>query len=65
MKTETQVKTTQLLTIRQACEEMQVGRTMLYGLCKAGAIRSVKIGNRGVRIPVVEIERYIRERMEG
>jgi excisionase family DNA binding protein len=54
-----------LLTVKQACTELQVGRTQLYGICKAGSIRVVKIGERGVRIPRDEIARYIRERMEG
>lgn len=54
-----------LLTIKQACYELQIGRTHLYGLCKAGSVRYVKIGDRGVRIPRDEIARYIRERIEG
>jgi len=54
-----------LLTIKKACEELQIGRTRLYGLCRAGTIRTVKIGRRGVRIPASEIERFIREQIES
>lgn len=52
-----------LLTIPQACHQLQVARTQLYGFCKTGALRPVTIGKRGVRIPRCEIERFIVERM--
>lgn len=54
-----------LLTVKQACQELQIGRTRLHGLCRGGAIRTVKIGTRGVRIPREEIARYVRERLEA
>jgi excisionase family DNA binding protein len=54
-----------LLKVPEACAAMGIGRTILYGLCKVGTIRSVRIGTRGVRIPVSEVQRFIQERMEG
>jgi excisionase family DNA binding protein len=32
---------------------------------KAGKLRAVKIGERGVRIPEAEIERFIRQQVDG
>lgn len=55
---------TRLLTVKQACESAAISRTTLYELCRANVIRSVRIGSRGIRIPVVELERFIRESME-
>lgn len=52
-----------LLTVRQACRELQIGRTRLHGLCQAGALRTVRVGPRGVRIPRGEIARFIREQL--
>lgn len=52
-----------LLTLKRACEELQVGRTRLWELCKEGSLKTVKIGERGVRIPREEIARYIREQL--
>jgi len=47
------------LTVRQACERLQICRTTLYGLIRAGRIRTVAIGKRGVRVPASEIERFV------
>lgn len=52
-----------LLTIRDACEQLQIGRTLLYQLCLAGAIRTVRVGSRGIRIPVAELDRFVAERL--
>jgi len=52
-----------LLKVRDACELLACGRTRLHELVKAGRLRAVKIGARGVRIPDAEIERFIREQM--
>jgi excisionase family DNA binding protein len=50
-----------LLTVKQACQRLQIGRTLCYGMCQAGLLHPVQIGSRGVRIPNSEIERFIRE----
>jgi excisionase family DNA binding protein len=60
IETQTAV-TSRLLTVKQACNQLQISRTHLYGLCKAGTIQAMKIGPRGVRIPSEEIDRFIRE----
>jgi excisionase family DNA binding protein len=54
-----------LLRVSDACKALACGRTRLHELIKCGKIRAVKIGQRGIRIPVTEIERFIREQMEG
>lgn len=53
----------QTVTAKNACERLGICRTSLYGLCKAGQIRTIKIGKRGIRIPVAEIERFINEQL--
>lgn len=50
-----------LLTVRQACEAGAFSRTTLYQLIRVGRIRTVKVGLRGIRIPVAELERFIQE----
>jgi len=52
-----------LITVREACKRLGVGRTTLYQLCRAGAIRSVRVGSRGIRIPVRELDRFVEERL--
>lgn len=52
------------LTIPQACQQLAIGRTTLYGLLRIGAIKSVKIGKRGKRIPASEITRFLEEGCE-
>ena len=54
-----------LLTVKQACNELQIGRSQLHGLCQAGTIRTVKIGARGVRIPRDEVFRFITDGLRG
>jgi len=54
-----------LLTVKQACESMQISRTLLYGMIKVGTIRSVPIGSRGIRIPGSEITRYVQEHVSA
>jgi excisionase family DNA binding protein len=46
-------------TIPEACEMLSVCRTTLYGLVRNGEIKTVKIGKRGVRVPVSEIHRFV------
>ena len=54
-----------VLTIKQAYAELQVSRTHFRSLCASGAIRTIRIGPRGLRVPREEISRFIRERLEG
>ncbi len=48
-----------LLTPEEADEVLRVGRTTVYALIKAGALRPVHIG-RSCRISRAELERYVR-----
>lgn len=52
------------LTLKEACEILQISRTQLYYLMKQGKIRCVKIGKRGKRIPHSELERFQVESLE-
>ena len=52
-----------LLKIPEAAAELSIGRSRLYELLAAGELRAVKIGERGVRVPDSEIDRFIRDRM--
>ena len=46
------------LTIRQAAEELNVGRSKVYYLVNSNELRSIRMGG-SVRIPVAEIARYL------
>jgi excisionase family DNA binding protein len=50
-----------LVSIADACEMIGVKRTSMYEFIRAGKIRVVKIGSRGVRVPVSELERFVAE----
>ncbi len=52
-----------LLTTEQAKRVLQIGRSHLYKLMGCGEIKSIKIG-RNRRIPVMELERYIKQEMD-
>jgi excisionase family DNA binding protein len=47
-----------LLTVEQAAEKLQIGRSMAYQLIAAGELASIKIG-RVRRVPVRAIEEYV------
>jgi excisionase family DNA binding protein len=49
-----------LLTEREACERLRLGRSTLRRLWAEGAIRPVKIG-RALRFPASEVERFVKE----
>ena len=49
-----------LLTEREACELLKIGRSTLRRLWAEGAIHPVKIG-RALRFPSAEIARYVDE----
>lgn len=48
-----------LLTVKEACDAASISRTTLYELCRAGLLQVVKIGPRGIRVPVAELDRFI------
>jgi excisionase family DNA binding protein len=52
-----------LLRIPEAAAELSIGRSRLYELIAAGELRAVKIGERGVRVPASELERFVAERL--
>ena len=49
-----------LLTEREACERLKLGRSTLRRLWAEGVIQPVKIG-RALRFPSVEIKRFVEE----
>ena len=48
----------QVLTVKQFCHEMSIGKTMFYDLVKSDAIKTFKIGRKTL-IPATEIQRLI------
>lgn len=46
-------------TNAEACLALSITRSTLYELIRCGRIRAVKIGSRGHRIPLSEIERFL------
>ncbi len=50
-----------LLTVREACEALSIGRTKLNELLRSNRLKGVKIGERGIRVPSSEIERFVAE----
>jgi excisionase family DNA binding protein len=55
----------QLLTVNQTCAVLQVGRTRLYELIRAGELKSVMLGRRSRRIPQSSIDKLIAKRSRG
>jgi excisionase family DNA binding protein len=53
-----------LVTIADACQQLQVSRWMLYQLLDRGDLASVKF-ERSRRIPQTEINRLIARRLQG
>lgn len=51
-----------LLSVRDTCAALGMGRSWLYQQIQAGRIRSVKIGSRTL-IPLAEVERFVAEAM--
>ena len=47
-----------LLTVEEAAHRLSIGRTTMYALLRAGAVRSVKVG-RLRRIPAEALTEYI------
>lgn len=51
-------------TVPQACWNLNMGRTMFYGLVKAGEIKIIKVGKKTL-VPRSEQRRYIEKRMQA
>lgn len=57
-----------LASVDQACLALGIGRTAFYRLVNEGVIKTVKIGPKGTRVPVSELEAVperLRQRSEG
>jgi len=49
-----------LLTVQQAARRLQLGTNRIYGLCNAGILPCIKIGNT-FRIPTAALEKWVAE----
>jgi excisionase family DNA binding protein len=54
-----------LLTIPEAAERLAISRTTLYELIGAKQLRVVRIGQRGVRVPVAELAAWVARSVAG
>jgi excisionase family DNA binding protein len=52
-----------LLMRREACEHLKIGLSRYKLLVAEGRLREVAIGERGRRLPLSEVERFISERL--
>jgi excisionase family DNA binding protein len=52
-----------LWKIPEAAAELRIGKTRMYELIAAGELRAVKIGQRGVRVPDSELDRFVADRL--
>ncbi|QKV94010.1 helix-turn-helix domain-containing protein [Streptomyces sp. NA02950] len=52
------------LTVEEAARRLSVGRTTMYALIRAGAVRTVPIG-RLRRVPVQALSDYLADRMQS
>ncbi len=55
---------TLLLTVQEAADRLNLGRSLTYRLLLAGDLRSVTIG-RSRRVPVRAIEEFIQSRLDA
>lgn len=51
-----------VLTIEEAAQRLGIGRTTMYGLVKAGAIRTITIG-RLRRVPLSCLKEYVEDQL--
>lgn len=51
-------------TIPNVCEQLNVGRSTVYGLIDAGTLRRVKIGARSL-IPQVDVDAFVAALLDG
>ncbi len=50
-------------TIPDACEQLGVGRSMLYELIGAGEVRTIKVGTRTL-VPESELSAFIQRKLK-
>ncbi|MBX7133053.1 MAG: helix-turn-helix domain-containing protein [Fimbriimonadaceae bacterium] len=65
MKKEISSQAPILLTVRESASVLGISRTTLYLLINQGRLRVVRIGSRGVRIPVSELEKFVDDQVEN
>lgn len=53
-----------VLTIEEAAQRLGIGRTTMYGLVKAGAIRTITIG-RLRRVPLSCLQEYVDDQLRN
>ena len=46
------------LSVKSACAQLGIGKTLFYTLAKAGKLKLIKLG-RATRVPVTEIDRLL------
>jgi excisionase family DNA binding protein len=63
MTTESALLRPALLTRREACEHLRIGLSQYKLLVATARLREVAIGERGRRLPMSEVERFIGERL--
>ena len=51
-----------LLTVSQAADRLELGRSLVYELVMRGEIASIKVG-RARRIPAAALEQFVAERL--
>lgn len=55
----------EMLTAIEAAQLLKVGKRKIYDLCRSGDLPSVKLGARGLRVPLAGIHRLIDGRAES
>lgn len=55
---------TMLLTVAEVERELRLGRTRVYQLLRAGEIRSVRVGERAIRVTRDDLHKWIGSRQE-
>lgn len=48
-----------LLTVKEAAERLSVGKDQVYALIQSGDLKSVRVGERGRRIPTAALTEYV------
>ena len=54
-----------LYRVAQAAEELAIGETRLREIIAAGELLAVHVGDRAIRIPASELDRYVEERLQA
>jgi excisionase family DNA binding protein len=53
------VSTRPLLTVKQVCAQLAIGRTQLNGLFRAGTLTKIALGPKSIRVDPDDLDRYI------